>query len=429
MKKWIVWRGVVVVEMFLSLSVVLALSCHAWGVGPSENKGRRDTYSVSTSKPGYNYYVYVPKSYSDDDPAGIHLYFPGQGGFRSAPDFGTWAKYFLEPYNLIGINMQYMDGDNLKDTGGKVAAAVEAIAQVNADYKIIRGRGVICSFSGGGFPHTLMGRKYGMAGASPGEWPFSHAAAYDSNMNSSIKGWAAMSWFVGLGSKEWGFVRIGPAMTDRAHELFEEAAAGRCQDVYLKFTLDKGHGMSDEDCAESAKIFHRSDLASRAFLYEPDFAGTALEFIVKKANRLELGAAATDLKNLLAGTSLKPEIRKKAETVQDRIDKRVDAVIEVSKDLAQNDPLLWGFYGGVFAKQLRGHSRFDEFKKIEPPKGKRHDPNWALSLFASDLKTFFANGPVLSPGTRELLEKVKVTAGEQSSLGRMATEFLMLPDK
>jgi hypothetical protein len=415
-------------RLLAPLCVLLALSFQAWGATPSANKGRRDTYAVETTRPGCNYYVYVPKSYSDDNPAGIHLHFHGQSSQGTAPYFDTWAKYFLEPYNLIGINMQYMDGDNQRDTAGKVAAAVEAIAQVSADYKIIRGRGVICSFSGGGLPHALMAQKYGLVGAKPDAWPFNHSAAYDSNMHVSVKGWAQMSWFIGLGTNEWGLARLGGDLTDRAHELFQEAAAGRSPDVYLKLGIAKGHSMTGEDRAESARIFHRSDLAYCAFLYEPDFAGTELEAVVRKANRLDLGGAASDLKALLSGTSLKPDARKKAEGVRDRIEQRVDAILEVSKTLAADDPLLWNYYGPIFTKQLKGHPRYDDFRKIAPPKGRLTEPGWALSTFAADFKRFFLGGPALAPGARDLLKKVKIASGDSSSLGRMATDFLILMD-
>ena len=120
---------------------------------PSENAGKKGTYPVKTSRPGYNYFVCVPAAYSEENPAGLHLFFHGQGGQSGAPNFGLWSKSFLDKHNLIGINMQYEDGDNARDTEGKVKAAQEAIAQTMADYKIVVGRGVVCSFSGGGLPH------------------------------------------------------------------------------------------------------------------------------------------------------------------------------------------------------------------------------------------------------------------------------------
>ena len=122
---------------------------------PSANAGKKGQYQSKTSRPGYNYNVYVPASYSDENPAGLHLFFHGQASQGSAKYFGQWAANFLDKFNLIGINMQYEDGDNAKDTEGKVKSAQEAVAQTIADYKIVPGRGVICSFSGGGLPHSL----------------------------------------------------------------------------------------------------------------------------------------------------------------------------------------------------------------------------------------------------------------------------------
>jgi hypothetical protein len=121
-------------KTFLTIATVLLLTSAAHAATsaaptksfkkePSANKGKRDKYQCHTSREGYDYWVCVPSSYSDDNPAGIHIYFHGQGGQKSAPHFGQWAENFLDTYNLIGINMQYQDGDNAKDTVGKTAAA------------------------------------------------------------------------------------------------------------------------------------------------------------------------------------------------------------------------------------------------------------------------------------------------------------------
>ena len=139
---------------------------------PSPNAGKKGTYQVKTSKAGYNYYVCVPPGYAEENPAGLHLFFHGQNGQGGAPNFGQWAKHFLDKYNLIGINMQFEDGDNAKDTEGKVKAAQEALAQTIADYRIVAGRGVVSSFSGGGLPHALFYDGQAKNGRSA-TWPFS----------------------------------------------------------------------------------------------------------------------------------------------------------------------------------------------------------------------------------------------------------------
>jgi hypothetical protein len=396
---------------------------------PSANKGRVGTYPAKTSIAGCNYYVYVPKSCSDANPAGLHIFFHGQGGQGGAPSFDQWAKDFLEPQNLIGINMQYLDGDNMKDTPGKVAAAIEAITQVMADYKVIEGRGVIASFSGGGLPHMLLAVMYGRAEAKKGTWFFNHSAAYDSNCVKSAKGLMPMSWFFGLGSEEFDLALLGRSQTSRAQELFEEAATlpGRCPDAYLKIIKGKGHSIAPEDVTASAQMFRRSDLAFAPFLYEPDYAGAALEAAVKKANLLDLGGAATDVKRLLANEKLMPDVRVSAEVVRIKIEKRVDAVLALATSLSQDDPLLWWYYGKLFAKQLTGHPRVAELKKLPPlTPEQQKDVEWALNAFARHLRDFFTAGAHLNAEGLPILQKIPARAGEKSSLGRMAAEFLLL---
>src|SRR5687767_4694481 len=87
---------------------------------PSENAGRIGVYHAQTSHAQYAYWVYAPKSYSAENPAGLHLFFHGNGGQRSAKsNLGMWAPYFLEPGNLIGINMEFNDGSPHDDAENK----------------------------------------------------------------------------------------------------------------------------------------------------------------------------------------------------------------------------------------------------------------------------------------------------------------------
>src|SRR5438552_3368116 len=90
---------------------------------PSANKGKIGQYQCHTSHPGYDYWVAVPSSYSDDNPAGLHVFFHGQSCPGTAEGLiPIWSKYESDPFNIIQVNMQYQDGDNEKDTEGKVAA-------------------------------------------------------------------------------------------------------------------------------------------------------------------------------------------------------------------------------------------------------------------------------------------------------------------
>src|SRR5579862_9830334 len=177
---------------------------------PSANAGKHGQYRCKTSRAGYDYNVYVPAGYSEESPAGLHLFFHGQNGQGGAGNFGTWATHFLDRFNLIGINMQYEDGDNAKDTEGKVKSAQEAVAQTIADYKIVVGRGVVSSFSGGGLPHALFydGQAKGGRGSA---WPFCHAAMYSSNYRTkpAQQKVTPMTFSISVGQGEWTLASLG----------------------------------------------------------------------------------------------------------------------------------------------------------------------------------------------------------------------------
>src|SRR5258706_2689622 len=125
----LIWEGAMRIVSLLAAAILILGPLEAGSQAgpparpapkPSENAGRKGTYQAKTSRGGYNYYVCVPAAYSDENPAGLHLFFHGQNSQSAAPKFGTWPRSFLDPHNLIGINMQYEDGDNARDTEGKV---------------------------------------------------------------------------------------------------------------------------------------------------------------------------------------------------------------------------------------------------------------------------------------------------------------------
>ena len=406
-----------------------AVPAPSGGPAPSANKGKTGTYDCKTSHSGYNYYVFVPKSYSEDNPAGIHIYFHGQGGGGGAPNFGQWTKHFLEPLNLIGINMQYTDGDNAKDSSGKVDAAVEAIRQTMADYKIIFGRGAVGSFSGGGIPHEMLMDKFGKhALGGSASCPFNHSALYDSNYWGEPTGLPPMSWFIGLGTKEWGMGQptLGTTQVRKADQLMMAALKGGSADVYLKITKDKGHSISDEDVRDSAAQFRRSDLAFAPFLYDKDYPEPQLAPIVRAANSMALGKAAASLDRLATDAKADEAVKAKATALKKKIDDRIEAVLALAKELGQDDPVLCNYYGNVFTLQLGTHPKAKELKDILAEAHKR--PGYAavpplFVPFATNLKSMFS-GPALAPSASKFLEDVKAKAGEKSLLGKMATEFL-----
>lgn len=401
---------------------------------PAEsNKGRTGTYQSKTSHEGYNYYVYVPKNYSDDNPAGLHVFFHGQGGGGGAASFGQWAKYFLEAHNLIGINMQYTDGDNGKDTAGKVDAAVEAIKQVSADYKIVFGRGAVGSFSGGGLPHESLFSKFGKhAPGGPAPCPFNHSALYGSNYWGDPTSVAApMSWFVGVGTKEWGMgaPTLGTSQTARARQLFDAALKGGTADVYFKVTKDKGHSISDDDVRDSAAQFSRSDLAFAPFVYEKDYAEPTLAPIARAANTLALAKAVGMLDRLAADPKADDATKAKAAALRKRIDARIEAVMALAGQLAEDDPALAAYYGGAFTGQLGTHPKAKELK--ERLAAARKKPTFqpataTCAAFWTNFRNIF-QGANVAPGAAKFLEDAKAKSGEKSLVGKMATEILLVP--
>lgn len=399
-------------------------------VAPSENKGRTGSYfEVKTSFPGNQYHVYVPSTYSDTNPAGIHLFFHGQSVCSENKQFERWAKFFLEPFNLIGINMQYLDGNNMKETEVKMRAAVEAVLQVEADYKIILGRGIICSFSGGGGPHLAYAKQYAATAKTPTpEWPFQHLALYGSNYYSTIMPPRPMSAFVGLGEKEWtmGKPSLGKDMPARAAEMFQLAAAGTaCWDIFFNYTKDKEHTFTDEDLERSAAQFRRSDLAFSPFLYEPDYPKDPLKKIVVTANKLELGNAAKAIATLLAKEGVDPEVRTRAEAIAAAIEARVEAIFTLSRELAEKDPLLLTYYGPIFAAQLKTHPRAKEYEEILQPIQKEK-AKWQKLFkdFAKEFGTLLNASGKLNPGKEKILTTFREAAGAESTLGQMITRLL-----
>lgn len=390
----------------------------------SSNAGKRGTYQAKTSKPGYNYFLSIPASYSDENPAGLHLFFHGQNGQRGAPYFDAWSKCFLEKFNLIGINMQYEDGDNAKDTEGKVKAAQEAIAQTMADYKVVAGRGVISSFSGGGLPHSLFYDTQAKNGRGDA-WPFCHAALYSSNYRSkpACQKTTPMTFFMSVGQAEWTLAGLGSDGLARMTELMGDAAQGAPPDIYFKVLKGKGHSIAPEEVAESANGFCRSDLAFASFIYGPDFEDKELRAIVEDANSLRLVRAVTAIDRL------PDSLKAKGTRIREKINARIQAVLALARDLAENDALLANFYGGVLSRQLQDLSQAKELKEILSSAVRQpgHAKTLALyPLFQKNYRSFFEGNGMMNPSQSPFLEQVKVTAGQSSQLGRMAAEYLLL---
>ena len=410
----------------LATALMLLAPFESWSQGappkPSANAGKPGTYMAKTSRPGYNYYVSVPKTYSADNPAGLHLFFHGQGGAGLARSVEMWAPEFLEKYNLIGVNMYYEDGDNSRDTEGKVKAAQEAVAQVMADYKVVAGRGAIGSFSGGGLPHAM----YYDAEAKKGRgsaWPFCHSTLYSSNYRSkpAHQKITPMSWTVAVGQAEWHLAGLGADAVGRVSEILGDAAQGGCPDLYLKVIKGKDHVLSPLEIAESSKVFRRSDLGHAPFVYAPDFSEKELKAAVDAANALQLGKAMSLLEKAASGGG--------ASRLRAGIESRIQAVVAMAGELAESDPVLLQYYGDVFVRQLSGLPQAKEVKEIVVAASKKKGYARALSAapaFQKCVRSLFGGNGMLASGQAPVVEQLKTLAGPTSQLGRMAADFLLL---
>lgn len=416
-----------------SAACLLLLACAMWpgdAPAPSANAGRRGTYQADLKRHGqYKFWVCVPAGYSDDTPSGLHLFFHGQNGQTGAPSFGQWQGAFLDPYNLIGINMQYLDGDNMKDSDGKIEAAQEAIAQVMADYKVVL-RGAVNSFSGGGIPHSGLHAK--AAASLPTQaWPFTHSSLYGSNYRGGIGDGLGMSWFIGLGGGEWTLASLGATQSSRMGELLGLALKRGSPDAYLRIEKEKGHAISNADVASAAAMFRRSDLAQGRFLHEPSWTGKAKP-LAALANSLALGQADAAIAKALKSETLPPEERERIARLKTLVDARVDAVFALMQELVGSDAVLANWYGAVFSAQLKGHSRAKELKELlagmaKDPAARKQLQAW--EAFAKAYPSLIdGGGPKLKQPEKSvpLLEQVLALAGERSLAGTMAREFLLL---
>ena len=371
---------------------------------PSKNQGRAGTYQVPTTIGAYNYYVCVPASYDSTHPAGLHAFFHGQNGQGGAKEFGGWRKEFLENHRLIGINMEYTDGDNGKDTEGKVKAAQEAIAQVTADYKIVQ-RGAVASFSGGGLPHGLLLEQVGKTRSA--QWPFCHSTMYSSNFFRDPTTAVPMSWCITIGTEEWALADLGRTAVARAGELYQASLKNGCPDIRFVMTR-KGHTVPAEDVAASAKTFVLSDLAFGAFLYAPDFTEKELRTIVEQANRQQPAAAAAALIKLLAKPTLDAGLKTTGELLQTQIGERLDRIATALSTLPGEDPVLTTYYGPQLFAQMKGDAREKDLKAGLATAMKGKDAQATLAAHAELAKQFtslFGGGgnPGVVPDKRTLV--------------------------
>lgn len=396
---------------------------------PSENKGRTGTYQVRTSFDGCNYYVSVPATYSDDNPAGLHVFFHGDASQNGAENFGRWRTHFLDPYNLIGINMQWMDGSGGGNTSTKIAATREAIAQVAADYKVVFGRGVVaCHSAGGALLSRFLNESGGKKSARGPDWPFNHMALYGCIFSGSPTVAMPMSWCWCVGSVEWTHpAGLGGTGCNKMKGLFTGSLKGGVSDLFFKVVKDKAHGpITDEDVSVSAEAFGRSELAYAPFIYKPDFPEKELAEIVAAANGLELGRAVLALEKIVGKGG---ELTQRAGLLKQKLDARIAALFEVSGRLITDDPPLADYYAEIFLKQLKGHPREKELREVFVEARKKPEFRQALrayALFVKNFGSFFAGAGKVDAKQKDTLALVIKDAGEKSQIGRMAGDYLQL---
>lgn len=402
-------------------------------VKPSENAGRLGQYTVpSKAVKGYSYHVYVPDAYESRKAAGIHLFLHGQNACANDFLFGKKKfRPFLEDQLLIGVQPQFPDGDNLQNTRGKVAVAEEAIAQIQADYNIIIGRGVICSFSGGGIPHGILYTQNARKKTPDAEWPFLHMNLYDTCFRVKAGDNMGMSWFIGVGENEWDLKGsgLGKSQVARMEDLMQAFRGRGTPDVYLKITKGKAHMISDEDAIDAAAQFKRVALARAPFLYPGNWPQRELQMIVANANELQLQLARTGLERLLAKGGIAPDVQEAAKELQARIAERVKTVMNVSRGLAENDAVMAQYYIPIYQQQLKGSSEEKELSELLMATRKKWpQAQSAYEEFAKKFGLCFGDGsqPKLNPKAVPMLEKLRDATGPASQPGKMASEFLLM---
>jgi hypothetical protein len=392
---------------------------------PSKNAGRRGTYEADLPRNAqYKYWVYVPGSYSDVNPAGIHLFIHGDKGMNSAKEFTGWKKYFCDPFNLIGVNLQFLDDDLTKDADDKTLAAQEALAQVMADYLVVP-RGVISSFVGGGLEHANWFQR--AAGPTSATWPFTHNACYHANFQVEIANAHGMTWFLDINDGFWK--GVGGTILARMNELLTLAVKKNgTPDAYLNIEKNLGWGITDHMLAASAAMFRRGDLAQGQFLREESWTGKA-KSLAAQANSLALGQAAAAIDKALAGKTLADTDRSQLEDLNRRVETRVADVLSLSKELAENDAVLALWYGPIFTQQLKGHPRAKELKDIFAAMAKApaaRDQLKAREAFVTlfpDLFDADSKGLRFPAKNVPLLDQIGKLAGDASLTGMMARGF------
>lgn len=394
---------------------------------PSANRGRVGIYRAETGLGGYEYYVNA-NAYVPERPAGIHLFFHGQGGQKGAQHFHATERYFLRPHNLIGINMCYADGDNMRDTIGKVRAAKIAVAQVIADYRIVVGRGVVASFSGGGLPH---GQWWASDGAKAGtaDFPFTHHALYSSNFFGAVSSTSRTSWFISVGIEEWTLADLGGTQSRVATQVYQCARRNGTLDHDFRIS-GKGHTIPEEEIARSAAGFARSDLALGPLLAASEAPTPATRKYLDGANAQAIGPTLAALAAALGKKGLDPANAAALNAIQARLQARVVAMTDLMERLAVEDPALAAYYGQKFIASLGKHEAAKVIGQRLVELGKTAEANACMQAQATFIELFpklFSGSPTLDVEHKKQLAQLAAIGPQESLVARMSREFDLLP--
>ena len=382
---------------------VTFISGSLFAAEPSENEGRSGQYQVKGEK-RYHYWVKVPSTYSVTNPAGLYLYFHGQNGQSGANYFGKWEQSLLERHNLIGINMQYMDGDNARDTAGKLMAAQQAVAQVMADYRVLP-RGVVSCFSGGALPHKMWYARRGP------EWPFTMCALYGSNFNQSIGKPSDLAWFVGIGTGEWNKAGLGRTQTRRFAEAVSNIGKGGNPLVRYLIIPGKGHTVTIEDCRQVGELFAIQDAFTAPLVHMAEAAeDKTARKLVLLTNARQFGRVSKEIAKLRKQGFDSEVLSAFVESLEPRINKAVDNMINQLTTLAESDMYLFQAKVKKAAVQLRGHPREDavkELTKVAKSQKNARAQLQAMNMWLKIAPQLFKQEPRISdPAQRLALEKI-----------------------
>lgn len=285
----------------------------------------------------------MPSTYAADRPAGLYIFFHGQSNSAGADNFWV-AGGMLEAHNLIGINMEYTDGNYLVDAPGKLAAAEQAVLQTLADYKIVQGRGVMACFSGGGIVHEAYFNRHGRGGTSPA-WSFCVNALYGANYRGSAAG-GGCNWLVCLHEGERLLAGVGQSQLKVATEVIGASLGGKGgPEAAFLYSEALGHGIVDRDTAAASRMFGRTDLAIAPFIYMPDYPEPQLKPALVSLGRLAYGQAETALNKLVEAPQTPAELRAKAESLLARMRERTDRIVAMGQALSADDPILCDLTG------------------------------------------------------------------------------------